>query len=73
MTDAELRAYSLGTSDERKRIALLMMNYQVQDHADDCACESCGLFSDIFRTGVPQAWLEGHNIDTTGMAPVDAG
>ena len=39
MTDAEFRAYSLGRSDERRRIALMMMSYEVQDHDGDCNCE----------------------------------
>ena len=53
MTNDELRAYNLGASDERKRIALLMMNYDVRDHPDDCTCESCELFAEVFRSGFP--------------------
>ena len=62
MTNDELRAYNLGASDERKRIALLMMNYDVRDHPDDCTCESCELFAEVFRSGFPTSWADGHNV-----------
>ena len=36
LSNAELRAHSRGAQDERKRIALPMMNCDLRKHSTDC-------------------------------------
>ena len=66
LSDSELRAHARGREDERKRIAVMMMKYDVRDHVDDCTCEPCQLFAEVFRSGVPESWIQGHNLDING-------
>ena len=64
LTDAQqrgLEAYQRGAADERKRIAEMLLHYEAKDHDRDCTCEPCRLFADIFWTGFPTEWVEGHN------------